>query len=142
MALPRDSWKTQIASPPAQEPAPRFDIGGQNGGVINNVGGDQNVFLPGKAIVVGGSSAGLTPAERAAAVAGLLLFWSGVVLLAVMVYRGAHTLVHDLQSSSAAGSDWTKYAPHHWGLALTLILLGIVLPRLALRLFGRSAGPG
>jgi hypothetical protein len=141
MALPSDSWRTGIAPAPPQEPGPRFDLGDQSGGMINNVGGDQNVFLPGRSIVVGGDSAGLTPAERVAAVIGLLLFWSGLVLLAVMVYRGLHHLVTDLQGSGAS-SDWTTYAPHHWGLALGLVLCGIVLPRLALRLFGRSAGPG
>ena len=145
MALPSDSWKTGLGVPaplpPKNEPATNFDVGGQNGGVINNIGGSQNVFLPGKAIVVGGDPARLTPAERIAAVAGLLLFWAGIVLLAVMVYGGVQRLVSDLQSDSL-DSQYTHYAPGHWALALLLILLGIVLPRLALRLFGRSAGPG
>jgi hypothetical protein len=142
MALPSDSWRTGIETPgPARsEPATTFDVGGQSGGTINNIGGSQNVFLPGKAIVLPDTSARLTPLERATAVAGLLLFWAGIVVAAYLVKNAVTSIVDDVNGDGLRA--YTTYVSPYWSTALGLILLGIVVPRLGLRLFGRSAGPG
>jgi hypothetical protein len=98
---------------------------------INTVGGDQNISLPRRSIVLRGRRTGaLTPAERAAAALGLLLFLTGVLLLGLWAWA---TFVDNVLDAQRA---------HTWIVGLGLILTGVVVPRLALRLFGRSAGAG
>jgi hypothetical protein len=124
------------------DPGSRFDLGDQRGETINNVGGDQNIFLPGKSMVLpSGTTGALTPAERAAAVAGLLLFWTGVILLAVAIRSTVGDLL-DAQHAHTLASPYTDYVSGPWKLGLGLIVAGTVLPRLGLRVFGRSDGAG
>jgi hypothetical protein len=108
---------------------PRFDD--VHAEPINTVGGDQNISLPRRSIVLRGRRTGaLTPAERAAAALGLLLFLTGVLLLGLWAWA---TFVDNVLDAQRA---------HTWIVGLGLILTGVVVPRLALRLFGRSAGAG
>jgi hypothetical protein len=124
------------------EAGAHFDLGDQRGETINNVGGNQNIFLPGKSIVLpSGTTGALTPIERAAAAAGLLLFWSGVLLLALMVWATVDNVL-DAQRTHTLAAPYTDYVSGPWKLGLGLICAGTVLPRLGLRLFGRSAGAG
>jgi hypothetical protein len=123
-------------------PGSRFELGDQRGETINNIGGDQNIFLPGRSIVLpSGTTGPLTPAERAAAAAGLLLFWTGVLLLALTVWATVDNVL-DAQRTQALQAPYTDYVSGPWKAGLGLIFAGVVLPRLALRLFGRSAGAG
>jgi hypothetical protein len=121
----------------------RFDLDDQHADTINNVGGDQNILLPGKAIVLpGGSSTGaLTPAERAAAVIGLLLFWTGVLLLGLTAWATVDNVLAAVQAHTFS-SPYTDYVSGPWKVGLGLIFVGVVVPRLALGLFGRSEGAG
>jgi hypothetical protein len=137
MALSADSTATT-----GVEPESDFSVGRQTGEIINNVGGSQNIFLPDKTLVLPQiRNADLTPGERAATVLGFLLFWSGLALLAYFVYWGAHGASTAAESHSLS-SDWTTYVHGGWYLPFLLVFAGMVIPRLALRLFGRSAGPG
>jgi hypothetical protein len=123
-------------------PGSRFDLGDQRGETINNIGGDQNIFLPGKWIVLpSGTTGALTPAERGAAAVGLLLFWTGVLLLALTVWATVDNVL-DAQRTQALQAPYTGYVSGPWKAGLGLIFAGVVLPRLALRLFGRAAGAG
>jgi hypothetical protein len=123
-------------------PGSRFDLGDQRGETINNIGGDQNIFLPGRSIVLpSGTTGPLTPAERAAAAVGLLLFWTGVLLLALTVWATVDNVL-DAQRTQVLQAPYTDYVSGPWKAGLGLIFAGVVLPRLALRLFGRSAGAG
>ena len=109
----------------------RFELGDQHSDTINTVGGDQNISRPGRSIVLPvGATGALTPAERAAAALGLLLFWTGVLLLGLWAWA---TFVDNVLDAQRA---------HTWIVGLGLIFTGVVVPRLALRLFGRSAGAG
>ena len=123
-------------------PPTRFELREQRGETINNVGGNQNIFLPGKSIVLpSGSTGDLTREERAAAAIGLLLFWAGVAFLGLAVRATVGTIL-DAQHAGTLAAPYTHYVSGHWQLALGLIFAGMVVPRLGLRLFGRSAGPG
>jgi hypothetical protein len=113
----------------AEGARPRFDLDDQRSETINNVGGDQNVFLP------SGAMGALTPAERAAVALGLLLFWAGVLLLGLTAWAVVDNVL-DTHTLSAQYDSWP------WKAGLGLIIAGVVVPRLALRLFGRSAGAG
>lgn len=121
----------------------RFDLDDQHADTINNVGGDQNIFLPGKSIVLpgGSSTAALTPAERAAAVIGLLLFWTGVLLLGLTAWATVDNVLAAVQAHTFS-SPYTDYVYGPWKAGLGLIFAGVVVPRLALGLFGRSEGAG
>lgn len=123
-------------------PEARFDLGDQRGETINNVGGNQNIFLPGKSIVLpSGTTGALTPGERAAAAVGLLLFWTGMFLLALTVWATVDNVL-DAQKANALQSPYADYVSGPWKVGLGLIFAGVVVPRLALRLFGRSTGAG
>jgi hypothetical protein len=120
----------------------RFDLRDQEAQTINNVGGNQNIFLPGKSIVLpGGTSGSLTPAERGAAALGLLLFWTGVLLLGLTAWATIDNVL-DAQRAHTLAAPYTDYASGPWEVGLGLIFAGVVVPRLALRIFGRSAGVG
>jgi hypothetical protein len=120
----------------------RFDLDDQHAETINNVGGDQNIFLPGKSIVLpGGATGALTPAERAAAAVGLLLFWTGVLLLGLTAWATVDSVL-DAQQAHTLAAPYTDYVSGPWKVGLGLIAAGVVMPRLALRLLGRSAGAG
>jgi hypothetical protein len=120
----------------------RFDLGDQHGETINNVGGNQNIFLPGKSIVLpSGTTGALTPAERAAAAVGLLLFWTGVLLLGLAAWATVENVL-DAQEAHTLSAPYTDYVAGPWKVGLALIFTGVVVPPLALRLFGRSAGAG
>ena len=120
----------------------RFELDDQHAETINNVGGDQNIFLPGRSIVLPGGTTGLlTPAERAAAALGLLLFWTGVLLLGLTAWATVDNVL-DAQRAHALSAPYTDYVSGPWKVGLGLIFTGVVVPRLALRLFGRSAGAG
>src|SRR5215218_1501884 len=117
----------------------RFDLGDQHGETINNVGGDQNIFLPGKSLVLpSGVTGALTSAERAAAAVGLLLFWTGVLLLGLAAWATVENVL-DAQQAHTLSAPYTDYVSGPWKVGLALIFTGVVLPRLGLRLFGRSA---
>jgi hypothetical protein len=120
----------------AEAARPRFDLDDQHAETINNVGGDQNIFLPGRSIILpSGATGTLTPGERAAAGLGLLLFWAGVVLLLLTAWAIVDNVL-DAHTLSAHYVSWP------WKVGLGLMSAGVVVPRLALRLFGRSAGAG
>jgi hypothetical protein len=124
------------------DPEAHFDLGDQRGETINNVGGDQNIFLPGKSIVLPSGTTGvLTPSERAAAAVGVLLLWTGMLLLALTVWATVDNVL-DAQRVQALQAPYTDYVSGPWKAGLGLIFAGVVAPRLALRLFGRSAGAG
>jgi hypothetical protein len=124
------------------DPGTRFDLGEQRGETINNVGGNQNIFLPGKSIVLPtGMTGTLTQAERAAAAVGLLLFWTGLLLLALTGWATVDNVL-DAQQAHTLDAPYTAYVSGPWEVGLGLIFAGVVVPRLALRLFGRSAGAG
>jgi hypothetical protein len=128
--------------PHGGDPGARFDLGDQRGETINNVGGNQNIFLPGKSIVLpGGTSGSLTHAERAAATLGLLLFWTGVLLLGLTAWATVDNVL-DAQRAHTLAAPYADYVSGPWKAGLGLIFAGVVVPRLALRLFGRSAGAG
>ncbi len=120
----------------------RFELDDQHAETINNVGGDQNIFLPGRSIVLpSGTTGSLTPAERAAAALGLLLFWTGVLLLGLTAWATVDNVLGAQQAHTLSG-PYTDYVSGPWKVGLGLIFVGVVAPRLALRLFGRSAGAG
>ena len=120
----------------------RFDLDDQRADTINNVGGNQNIFLPGKSIVLPGGSTGmLTREERLAAAVGLLLFWIGVLLLGLTVWATVGNVL-DAQRAHTLSAPYQDYADGPWKVGLGLIFVGVVVPRLALRLFGRSDGAG
>jgi hypothetical protein len=120
----------------------RFELDEQHAETINNVGGNQNIFLPGRSIVLpGGTTGALTPAERTAAALGLLLFWTGVLLLGLTVWGTVDNMLDAVQAHTFS-SPYTDYVSGPWKVGLGLIFTGVVVPRLALRLFGRSAGAG
>ena len=120
----------------------RFDLDDQRAETINNVGGDQNIFLPGKSIVLpSGSTGALTREERLAAALGLVLFWIGVLLLGLTAWATVDNVL-DAQRSHTLSAPYTDYVSGPWKVGLGLIFAGVVMPRLALRLFGRSAGAG
>jgi len=137
MALSADSTAST-----GVEPESDFSVGRQTGEIINNVGGSQNIFLPDKTLLLPQvRNADLTHGERAAAVLGFLLFWGGLALLALFIHSGASSAISDAQAHTLQ-SDWTHYVPDNWYLAPVLVFAGMIVPRLALRLFGRSTGPG
>jgi len=120
----------------------RFDLDDQHADTINNVGGNQNIFLPGKSIVLpSGSTGALTREERTAAALGLLLFWIGVLLLGLTAWATVDNVL-DAQQAHTLAAPYTDYVSGPWKVGLGLIFAGVVVPRLALRLFGRSAGAG
>lgn len=120
----------------------RFDLDDQHADTINNVGGNQNIFLPGKSIVLpSGSTGALTREERVAAAVGLLLFWTGVLLLGLSAWATVDNVL-DAAQLHAFKAPYTDYVSGPWKLGLGLMFVGVVLPRLALRLFGRSEGAG
>jgi hypothetical protein len=120
----------------------RFDLDDQRADTINNVGGNQNIFLPGRSIVLpSGSTGALTPAERTAATLGLLLFWTGVLLLGLTVWATVDNVLDAVQAHTFS-SPYTDYVSGPWKVGLGLMFTGVVVPRLALRLFGRSEGAG
>jgi hypothetical protein len=120
----------------------RFELDEQHAETINNVGGNQNIFLPGRSIVLpSGSTGALTPAERTAAALGLLLFWTGVLLLGLTVWATVDNVLDAVQAHTFS-SPYTDYVSGPWKVGLGLMFTGVVVPRLALRLFGRSEGAG
>jgi hypothetical protein len=120
----------------------RFDLDDQHADTINNVGGNQNIFLPGRSIVLpSGSTGALTPAERTAAALGLLLFWTGVLLLGLTVWATVDNVLDAVQAHTFS-SPYMDYVSGPWRVGLGLMFVGVVVPRLALRLFGRSEGAG
>ena len=120
----------------------RFDLDDQRAETINNVGGDQNIFLPWRSIVLpGGTTDALTSSERAAAALGLLLFWIGVLLLGLTAWATVDNVL-DAQRAHTLSGPYEDYVSGPWKVGLGLIFTGAVVPRLALRLFGRSAGAG
>ena len=120
----------------------RFDLDDQRAETINNVGGDQNIFLPGRSIVLpSGSTGALTREERLAAALGLLLFWIGVLLLGLTAWATVDNVL-DAQRVHTLSAPYTGYVSGPWKVGLGLIFAGVVVPRLALRVFGRSAGAG
>jgi hypothetical protein len=120
----------------------RFDLDDQHADTINNVGGNQNIFLPGRSIVLpSGSTGALTPAERAAAAVGLLLFWTGVLLLGLTAWATVDNVLDAVQAHTFS-APYTDYVDGPWKAGLGLMFTGVVVPRLALRLFGRSEGAG
>jgi hypothetical protein len=120
----------------------RFDLDDQHADTINNVGGNQNIFLPGKSIVLPiGSTGALTREERVAATLGLLLFWTGVLLLGLTVWATVDNVLEAVQAHTFA-SPYEQYVSGPWRVGLGLMFVGVVVPRLALRLFGRSEGAG
>ena len=120
----------------------RFDLDDQHADTINNVGGNQNIFLPGRSIVLpSGSTGALTPAERAAAAVGLLLFWTGVLLLGLTAWATVDNVLDAVQAHTFS-SPYTDYVSGPWKVGLGLMFTGVVVPRLALGLFGRSEGAG
>jgi hypothetical protein len=120
----------------------RFELDDQHAETINNVGGDQNIFLPWKSIVLpSGATGALTPAERAAAALGLLVFWTGVLLLGLTAWATVDNVLEAQQAHTLSG-PYVDYVSGPWKVGLGLIFVGVVVPRLALRLFGRSAGAG
>jgi hypothetical protein len=134
--------KTVRSNIPSETTQSRFDLRDQAAQTINNVGGNQNIFLPGKSLVLpSGASEALTPAERVAAAAGLLMFWGGVAFLGFAVRATVENIL-DANRAGTLHSPYTDYAGGHWKLALALMFVGVVLPRLGLRLFGHSAGAG
>ena len=121
----------------------RFDLDDQHADTINNVGGNQNIFLPGRSIVLpGGSTGALTPAERTAAALGLLLFWTGVLLLGLTVWGTVDRVLDAQQANTLSAAHYRDYVSGPWKVGLGLMFTGVVVPRLALRLFGRSEGAG
>ena len=121
----------------------RFDLDDQHADTINNVGGDQNIFLPGRSIVLpSGSTGALTPAERTAAALGLLLFWTGVLLLGLTVWGTVDRVLDAQQANTLSAAHYRDYVNGPWKVGLGLMFTGVVVPRLALRLFGRSEGAG
>jgi hypothetical protein len=121
----------------------RFDLDDQRADTINNVGGNQNIFLPGRSIVLpSGSTGALTPAERTAATLGLLLFWTGVLLLGLTVWGTVDRVLDAQQANTLSAARYRDYVDGPWKVGLGLMLTGVVVPRLALRLFGRSEGAG
>jgi hypothetical protein len=120
----------------------RFDLDEQHADTINNVGGNQNIFLPGKSIVLpSGSTGALTREERVAAAVGLLLFWTGVLLLGLTVWATVDHVL-DAQQAHTLSAPYQDYVDGPWKAGLGLMFVGVVVPRLALRLFGRSDGAG
>jgi hypothetical protein len=121
----------------------RFDLDDQRADTINNVGGNQNIFLPGRSIVLpSGSTGALTPAERTAATLGLLLFWTGVLLLGLTVWGTVDRVLDAQQANTLSAAHYRDYVDGPWKVGLGLMFTGAVVPRLALRLFGRSEGAG
>jgi hypothetical protein len=121
----------------------RFDLDDQHADTINNVGGNQNIFLPGRSIVLpSGSTGALTPAERTAAALGLLLFWTGVLLLGLTVWGTVERVLDAQQANTLSAAQYRDYVDGPWKVGLGLMFTGAVVPRLALRLFGRSEGAG
>lgn len=121
----------------------RFDLDDQHADTINNVGGNQNIFLPGRSIVLpSGSTGALTPAERTAAALGLLLFWTGVLLLGLTVWGTVDSVLDAQQANTLSAAHYRDYVDGPWKVGLGLMFNGVVVPRLALRLFGRSEGAG
>ena len=120
----------------------RFDLDDQHADTINNVGGNQNIFLPGKSIVLpSGSTGTLTREERMAAIVGLLLFWTGLLLLGLTAWATVDNVLDAVQAH-AFNSPYERYVDGPWKAGLGLMFVGVVVPRLALRLFGRSEGAG
>jgi hypothetical protein len=120
----------------------RFDLDDQRAETINNVGGDQNIFLPGRSIVLpSGTTGALTPAERAAAALGLLVFWTGVLLLGLTAWATVDNVLEAQQAQTLSG-PYKDYVSGPWKVGLGLIFTGVLVPRVALRLLGRSAGAG
>jgi hypothetical protein len=120
----------------------RFDLDDQRAETINNVGGNQNIFLPGRSIVLpSGTTGALTPAERAAAALGLLLFWTGVLLLGLTAWATVDNVLEAQQAQTLSG-PYKDYVSGPWKVGLGLIFTGVLVPRVALRLLGRSAGAG
>ena len=121
----------------------RFDLDDQRADTINNVGGNQNIFLPGRSIVLpSGTTGALTPAERTAAALGLLLFWTGVLLLGLTVWGTVDRVLDAQQANTLSAAHYRDYVDGPWKVGLGLIFAGVVVPRLALRLFGSSEGAG
>jgi hypothetical protein len=121
----------------------RFDLDDQHADTINNVGGNQNIFLPGRSIVLpSGSTGALTPGERTAAALGLLLFWTGVLLLGLTVWGTVDRVLDAQQANTFSAAHYRDYVDGPWKVGLGLMFTGVVVPRLALRLFGRSEGAG
>jgi hypothetical protein len=121
----------------------RFDLDDQHADTINNVGGNQNIFLPGRSIVLpSGSTGALTREERAAAALGLLLFWTGVLLLGLTVWGTVDRVLDAQQAQTLSAAHYRDYVDGPWKVGLGLMFTGVVVPRLALRLFGRSEGAG
>ncbi len=128
--------------PHGDDPGARFDLDDQHADTINNVGGNQNIFLPGKSIVLpGGSTRALTREERLAAALGLLLFWTGVLLLGLTIWATVDNVL-DAQQAHTLSPPYPNYVDGPWKVGLGLMFVGVVVPRLALRLFGRSEGAG
>jgi hypothetical protein len=72
---------------------------------------------------------------------GLLLFWTAVLLLALTVWATVDDVL-DAQKAHALATPYTQYVAGPWKVGLGLIFAGTMLPRLSLRVFGRSAGAG
>jgi len=120
----------------------RFDLDQQRADTINNVGGNQNIFLPGRSIVLpSGSTGALTREERVAATVGLLLFWTGLLLLGLTAWATVDNVLDATQAHTFA-APYERYVDGPWKLGLGLMFAGVVLPRVALRVFGRSEGAG
>lgn len=120
----------------------RFDLDDQHADTINNVGGNQNIFLPGKSIVLpSGSTGALTREERVAATVGLLLFWTGLLLLGLTAWATVGNVLDATQAHTFA-SPYERYVSGPWKAGLGLMFAGVVVPRLALRVFGSSEGAG
>jgi hypothetical protein len=69
------------------------------------------------------------------------LFWTGVLLLGLTAWATVENVL-DAQQAHTLSGPYTDYVSGPWKTGLGLIFAGAVVPRLALRLFGRSAGAG
>ena len=124
------------------EAGSRFDLDDQHAETINNVGGNQNIFLPGRSIVLpGGSTGALTREERVAATVGLLLFWTGLLLLGLTAWATVDNVLDAVQAN-AFNAPYDRYVDGPWKAGLGLMFAGVVVPRVALRVFGSSEGAG
>ena len=120
----------------------RFDLDDQHADTINNVGGNQNIFLPGRSIVLpSGSTGALTREEHVAATVGLLLFWTGLLLLGLTAWATVDNVLDAVQAHTF-DSPHEQYVSGPWKVGLGLMFAGVVVPRVALRVFGRSEGAG
>ena len=89
-----------------------------------------------------GSTGALTREERLAAALGLLLFWTGVLLFGLTVWATVDNVLDAQQANTLSAAHYRDYVDGPWTAGLGLMFVGVVVPRLALRLFGRSDGAG